>query len=293
MAVAPPVCEDGMTTFERHCQVLLRAYPAAYREVRGEEIIGTLLEATPPGRSWPLSRDIRCLISGGLRARAEQPKQFTTAANLRVAVLAGVAAYLAFSASTYLSTHFRWGVIPVPGRLLATAVVLPLFPMTLTWLSRRRLVVLGSALPAAAATCYAGPWQGMSMGSTVVDLACLGVLVALAGHVKRPGLRWFWPLGLLAIAPLPLALTGRLFPLYLLVLVLALGVLSIAWMVIDARPAIAMAVFLLAIQLPVTIGFLAIGDWSLVSALFLLIVPGITAVAVWRLRRQSGRGAPA
>jgi hypothetical protein len=287
-----------MSPLERRCRLLLRAYPAAYREVRGEEIIGTLLEATPAGRSWPLLRDVRCLIAGGLRARAEQPKQFTTAANLRVAVLAGVAAYLAFSASTYLSTYFRWGVIPVPGQLSPfgshfAAFVLPLFPMTLTWLSRRRLVVLGSALPAAAATCYAGPWQGSTIGSTVVDLACLGVLVALAGHVERPGWRWFWPLGLLAIVPLPLALTGRLFPLYLLALVLALSVLSIAWMVIDARPAIAMAVFLLAIQLPVTIGFLAIGDWSLVSALFLLIVPGTTAVAVWRLRRQSGSGVPA
>ena len=72
-----------MSTLERHCQLLLRAYPAAYREVRGEEIIGTLLEATPPGRSWPLPRDVRGLIFGGLRARATFNRQLTTAANLR------------------------------------------------------------------------------------------------------------------------------------------------------------------------------------------------------------------
>lgn len=59
-----------MNPLERRCRLLLQAYPAAYREVRGEEIIGTLLEATQPGRSWPLSRDIRGLIFGGLRARA-------------------------------------------------------------------------------------------------------------------------------------------------------------------------------------------------------------------------------
>ncbi|HUA40977.1 MAG TPA: hypothetical protein VMA32_05410 [Streptosporangiaceae bacterium] len=56
-----------MTTLERHCQLLLRVYPAEYRDVRGEEIIGTLLEATPPGRSWPRLRDIWGLIFGGLR----------------------------------------------------------------------------------------------------------------------------------------------------------------------------------------------------------------------------------
>jgi hypothetical protein len=32
-----------MSTLERHCQLLLRVYPAPYREVRGEEIIGTLV----------------------------------------------------------------------------------------------------------------------------------------------------------------------------------------------------------------------------------------------------------
>jgi hypothetical protein len=30
-----------MSTLERHCQLLLRAYAAAYRDVRGEEIVGT------------------------------------------------------------------------------------------------------------------------------------------------------------------------------------------------------------------------------------------------------------
>ncbi|MGB6453627.1 MAG: hypothetical protein WBH47_03965, partial [Streptosporangiaceae bacterium] len=59
-----------MPVLERHCRLLLRAYPAAYRQDRGEEIIGTLLEATPAGRSWPLHRDIRGLVVGGLRARA-------------------------------------------------------------------------------------------------------------------------------------------------------------------------------------------------------------------------------
>ncbi len=285
-----------MSTLERHCQLLLRVYPAAYRDVRGEEIIGTLLEATPPEMSWPRPRDIRGLIFGGLQARAAHPRQFTTAGNLRVAVLAGVAAYLTFSASGDLGGDIGAGVIPsqlftASGPLLAA--MLALIPIALVWLSRRRLVVLVGTLPALAAICYAELWHGHIVGPAVLGLACLAALVALAGYPERPGWRWCWPLGLLAIAPLPLAIAGLFTGIYLLVPLLALALLSIAWIVIDARPAIAMAVFLLAIQLPVTIAFLAIGRGIQPSTLFLLIVTGIIAVAVWRLRRQSARGEPA
>jgi hypothetical protein len=292
-----------MSILERHCQLLLRAYPAAYREVRGEEIIGTLLEATPPGRSWPLLRDIRCLIVGGFRARAAQPRQFTTAANLRAAILVGVAAYLTFTASAVLISYLRVGFVPtleqatvigtpMSGWPLA-AVMLSLIPMALAWLSRRRVVVLLGALPAAAATAYAGPWQGYFIGSPVVRLACLAVLVVLAGYAERPAGRWVLPLGLLAIAPLLLGVAGRLAGVYILMAVFALAILCLAWMVIDARPAIAMAVFLLGFQLVNTIGFLVIGGGFEPPMLFALVMTAITAAAVWRLRRQSARGEPA
>jgi hypothetical protein len=281
-----------MSTIERHCQLLLRFYPAAYREVRGEEIIGTLLEATAPGRSWPRLRDVRCLITGGLRARAAQPKQFTTAANLRVAVLAGVAAYLAFGAFSVLTTDVPTGIMP--GRQYApsdwplfAALVLLLIPTALVWVSRRRIAVLVGALPAAAATCYAGPWHGIVAGSAVARLVCLAALVALAGRADRPSWRWLWLVGLLAIAPLVAAVAWPYGFLALAMLLLGLTVVSIAWIVIDARPTIAMAVFLAALQLPVTIGPLAVGAGFQLSMLFALIVTAIAAVAVWRLRRQS------
>jgi len=288
-----------MSTLERHCRLLLRAYPAAYREARGEEIIGTLLEATPPGRSWPLPRDIRCLIVGGFRARAAQPRQFSTAANLRAATLVGVAAYLVFTASGVLTSYLRVGFVPTAEQATVigaplfgwplAAVMLSLIPVALVWLSGRRHVVLLSTLPAAAATSYAGPWQGFLIGSPVVRLAYLAVLVVLAGYAERPTARWVWPVGLLAIAPLLLGVAGRLAGVYILLAVLAFAILCIGWMVIDARPAIAMAVFLLGLQLFNTIGFLAIGGGFEPPALFGLVMSAITAVAVWRLRRQSAR----
>ncbi len=58
-----------MTPLERRCRWLLRAYPAWYRRRRGEEMLDTLLEASPPGRNWPSFCDARALVLGGLRVR--------------------------------------------------------------------------------------------------------------------------------------------------------------------------------------------------------------------------------
>jgi hypothetical protein len=58
-----------VTPLERHCGWLLRAYPAWYRRDRGGEMLGTLLEASPPGARRPSFRDARALVIGGLRVR--------------------------------------------------------------------------------------------------------------------------------------------------------------------------------------------------------------------------------
>jgi hypothetical protein len=58
-----------VTRLERRCRWLLRAYPAWYRRKRAGEILGTLLEASPPGRRWPSFRDAGALVIGGLRVR--------------------------------------------------------------------------------------------------------------------------------------------------------------------------------------------------------------------------------
>lgn len=58
-----------MSPLERRCRWLLRAYPAWYRRDRAGEMLGTLLEASPPGARWPSFRDARALVIGGLRVR--------------------------------------------------------------------------------------------------------------------------------------------------------------------------------------------------------------------------------
>ncbi len=58
-----------MSALERRCRWLLRAYPAWYRRHRAGEMLGILLEASPPGARWPSFRDARALVIGGLRVR--------------------------------------------------------------------------------------------------------------------------------------------------------------------------------------------------------------------------------
>jgi hypothetical protein len=327
--------EDRISTFERHCGLLLRAYPAAYRSERGEEIVSTLLETTPEGRDWPLPRDIRGLVTGGLHARAVLNRRSTTSANLRVAVLVGVAAYLAFAAADHLGAllfaagrgdGFRWASPVPPGSLLAAhgqqperggavgyhafqfhvgvevLAALIIVTLVLAWLSRRRAIVLAGALPAVAALAAVGSWRSdeASFGSTVMELACLGVLIAVAG-TERPGRRWLWLIGPIGLAGLlaastlpatgPAAATGVL----VLCLLVTLAMVSVALVPIDARPAIAIAVFLLGLWLSAAIGNIGLGSAVFSSGLpFLGICTAVTAAAVWRLRRQSAHaGRPA
>ena len=75
---------------ERRARALLRAYPAEYRHGRAEEIIGTLLEAAPPGRSFPPAREAWSLIAGGRHARAARNRRLGVKANVRLALLLGL-----------------------------------------------------------------------------------------------------------------------------------------------------------------------------------------------------------
>ncbi|HXB50315.1 MAG TPA: hypothetical protein VNW50_21355 [Streptosporangiaceae bacterium] len=292
--------EDRITMVERRCRLLLRFYPVAYRAERGEEIIGTLLEATPEGRNWPLRRDIRGIAIGGLRARAVLNRRNTTAANLRVAVLVGIAALLAYDVAGYLGdlvfaaehggidfrrTHpvpFGWPLVVVATLLAVTLV--------LAWLSRRRVIVLAGALPAAAALAVAWHWRSSGYGfavtdlAYVADLAYLAALVALAGQ-ERPDRRWLWLIGPIVLERLLLRTGPEAIGVVALFLLLAVAIVSIAWLAIDARPGIAIVTLLLAIWLPLAINNVAMGVFSGVP--FLAICAVIAVVAVWLLHRQS------
>jgi hypothetical protein len=283
-----------VTGLERRCRLLLRAYPAAYRRDRGEEIIGTLLEATPAGRSWPLVRDVRGLITGGLRARAALNRRLTTAANLRVAVVAGAAIFLAciaandviFAVFAFTHRHGAWRLAEWP--LLPVGALLGL-AAALAWAGSRRSVLVAAVIAAAVALLLTAHWQSV-LGWPIAQLGCLAVLALLDRGEVRLGRGWLWPVALvvawlLVEFPVPGGVMPASWALSTFALLAGMGIVSLLWAAIDARLAVAMAVFLLANWLPLAITTLV--PFDIGSQVPLLIVISAAAVAVWRLRRQS------
>jgi hypothetical protein len=179
--------------------------------------------------------------------------------------------------------------------------MLIMVPLVLAWLSRRRAIVLAGALPAVAGLAVVSPWQpySSSFGSTVTELGGLAVLIAVAGR-ERPRPRWLWLIGPTVLAglliPSALPATGPVTAIGVLVLclLLTLVIVSLGLVAIDARPVIAMVVFLLGTWLSAAVSNLATGFAGFLSELpFLGICAAITAATVWRLRRQSaGRAQP-
>lgn len=283
-----------MSPLERRCRLLLRAYPAAYRHDRGEEILGTLLETAQAGRSWPGFRDVRSVAIAGLRERAAHNRQLTTAANVRTAALVGVTVYLGFSIAGYLSVlvlselqRGKADLSLLPGGEFAVVALLAATAV-LGWVSRRRVIVLMGALPAAAAVCVAAPWGTGLLGATVTLLVCLAALTALAGAPEQPARRWLWLVGAVAAAQF-LPVFGRYASARILLLVAVAGI-CMAWAVFDARPAIAIAMTFLLIMLPTAVDSAGAIVGSFVPFLGALGV--IAALALWLLRSQSAQGQP-
>jgi hypothetical protein len=285
-----------MSPLERRCRLLLFGYPVGYRKSRGEEIIGTLLDATPEDRAWPLPRDVRALLIAGVRARFTLNRERTTATNLRIAVTAGVAAYLCFLSATWFHiTHVapvcaaRYCAPPPGGPILVPALIAT--AAVLACVCRSRALILCAALPAGFLM-----WIDLNRGHDLVGeaeavLPCLALLVILAGGRERPGSSWLWALAAIAISPwLNVAGAGlggwELFA--------AFAVFSIAWIVVDAKLAIAVVAFFFAMWLQWalsafwTLGGIP-GPMELEAEIVLGIIAAVGALALWRLRRQSAR----
>jgi hypothetical protein len=210
--------EPGVTALERHCRLLLRVYPAWYRRERAEEMLGTLLEACPPGRSWPSSRDTRALIAGGLRVRGP----LTPCLSVLWAVLGALGAGYNFMLSQHVpEASYGPGVQPWVGEsgLIVTAaglgavawvlLTIPVLVAGLVRIYRGRL----RAGPAAVFTVIAWAW--------VVVLALLCLLAAEPAPVV-----WIW---VLLTIPVLVAGLVRLYRRRLRAAGVAAGLLAIAW----------------------------------------------------------------
>jgi hypothetical protein len=122
-------------------------------------------------------------------------------------------------------------------------------------------------------------------------MVCLTALALLACGKQRPSRRWLWPVVLVAMWPLAAEyLAPGFWVLQFPALAAPMGLLSLLWVVVDARPAVATGVFALAFWLQPGI----VNVWAgpeIPAAAPLLIVSALVPFAVWRLHRQSGASA--
>jgi hypothetical protein len=280
---------------ERRARALLRAYPAEYRHGRAEEIIGTLLEVAPPGRSFPTAREAWSLIAGGRTARAARNRRPGPKANLRLALLLGISIYLSVVFSLDLAGNASW--------LTNTTTALGLAVALAPWLGSRKATA-ALAIPAGALLAHGDLRQahGTTTAALLADLLiAMAALAALSGGPVRLPRSWLWLPGAL---PLALA-TGRLLSpqqviglgheSYLEFLemgtLLLLAVVVVCWFVTDARPALALCLAVLQgavlIILPeLTYGGYLIQGLEALLVVFAVVLPVLLSAAWLLLRRQ-------
>jgi hypothetical protein len=284
-----------MSALEWRCRWLLHAYPAWYRRQRGEEMLGTLMEASPAGRRWPLPRDIRAMLIGGLRVRAGQHRRLSTPANLRLAGLLGVALALLWLIGNNLGTaimfwtHVYPAATPAGLGYQAAASLLALAAVLAAWFA---------PWPVVAAPAVAGAALWVYSGDRVMASQPAGLLILLviltAGRERIPR-SWLGLAGLL-FAVTVLAQATAAPRLYFLFAALSfapwvvLGVV-ILWAAVDARPAVAMAIYLASNYLIFTlIGYAGYGAAPAAAWEWYLPAVGVAVLgscALWRLRRQA------
>ena len=304
---------------ERRARLLLRAYPPDYREDRGEEMLGTLLEATPDGRDWPSARDSWSLLAGGLHARRAANGQLGLATSLRQAVILGLAIYLSWQASELFGAdpYTREYRLAMLAGFLLTATVLA------AWAGRRALMI--TAVPASLAVLayywYAYSWRtslilhhrtptrwlALELTPVVALLLAMLALIQLTRRGGRPPRSWLF----LACAPLLAIAAVRTQP-FLLRFVPASGVLAhlvpdiflllaipaLAWLATDARPALG-AVLAIGASEAVPMATIAqfniydghpvadIWQWIASAAAGLGLAVAMTVALAWLLRQQT------
>jgi hypothetical protein len=271
-----PAGADRVTPLERRSRWLLRAYPADYRRERGDEMIGTLLETTPDGRAWPRPRDVRALAMGSFRVRAAQNRRLSTTANLRIAVMAGLSFYLVLIAADCLGTwvidpgplRYEWRILALGLLILAAALPAWLAPRTIAAVS-----ALATAVPIYLLGMDQEPfWVSISL------LVCVAAIVLLVPRRARPPRTWLLLIGGIAVAVLASAYTS----VWQLAPVLALCVISVAWVVIDARLVVAVATFVLTFEIVRMLPF-----FNAAMLPYMFGPAAIALLAAWLLRRQS------
>jgi uncharacterized protein (TIGR03382 family) len=315
---------DDVNRLERRARRLLRAYPPEYRASRGEEITGTLLEATPPDRNWPPARDTVSVIVAGLRARRDANLRQGLPVSLRQAAVLGIAMFLVQIPCDLLGTVVDeavsgrgFGLPPDYAWELLPAAVLVTVILAAAWYGRRSLVAVPAVAAATAAVVYYLAGRSPSQGNVVLILAwpvvsALAVLMPLTSRTARPPRSLLWlvclPLGLtlldgLAYAvpfhidyALPVRPVGPavlLFP-FTTYLSLVTVAVAVCWLVTDVRPLAGLVLMFLLYRAVYAFQYNGFYPASPAELAVAIAVPlALACVLVWLFRRRTRSSPPA
>lgn len=175
-----------MTPLERRYRRLLQLYPAQYRQDRGDEIVGTLLDASGD-RSWPTLRESTGLVAGAVRTHAcfarERPAAETWRSGVRLAAL-----FLLLQATVDAGTSAGTDLLQSESSALTVAYCVATalcFAALLTTAARHYLL-------------------GVGLTGTAWLFEQVVVYGRLGGGQWMPGEAHFWPITLALLAGLPL-----------------------------------------------------------------------------------------
>lgn len=281
---------------ERRYRLLLRAYPTSYRAERGDEILGTLLERAPAGRTVPAWRDAYSLVLAGLRVRARPNHRLSAPGTPRLAVVLVLAIPLATWAANRVGLALRIALgepgsspplvhaLGGPGVLLSVGSVI-LIAIALIWFAPRPLLV--PILLAPAAMILIVMVRSLMWPGSVIYLGILLCLIVLTTvRSQRPPLSWLWLTAAVPAAEIIAMMWRGMHPGTAEVTALAVaGSALLLWLWTDARPALGIALLLAAF------GVLAAGT-GLGNTLPAGAAAGLVAVATVRLQ-YAPRPAPA
>jgi hypothetical protein len=247
-------------SLEKRFRVLVGLYPPGWRNVHGEELLSTLLDAAPPGQRWPSPRETMGLIVGASREQMRSrgvstPSEVVgdgphigatliVAANGCIAVFAmsGGGERVAGVPSEWSTVELLWvlafAALVAGGRFLAPALVL-----LVACLSGASVLAELSHVPFPSTDGWSQVLAATLIGRILVPAVIIVWLAARGEHPARS------PLWLLAVAPAAATLTQASdIPLSIgtsvVVLMVPVVVASLVWAAVDPRPAIGVTTFL-------------------------------------------------
>jgi hypothetical protein len=251
---------------ERRYRRLVRFYPAEWRQRYGEELVGTLLDASDGRRRRPSLREAAALIAGAARERIRQTGVSTPAAVVRdglhigatliVAANASISVFSAYAGdgtrvagmpSEWRKAELLW-VLAFVALVQGSRILAPALVAVVAGICATSLLLEVSHVPFTTSNGWSVLLVATIVGRLLVPAVIVVWLAARGEHPARS------PLWLLAVAPAASVLTqGFDAPLSIgitiVVLTVPLLVAALLWAPVDPRPAIGAAVLVAASSL--------------------------------------------